>query len=174
MPTILSRTGAVLRRLLCFATGALMAGIVMLVAWQVLARYVLDVPTFESAELTRLMFIWLTFLGSALLISRQELIAIDLLHGALGERAQHVLSVFNDVVVAVTLVIIGRDSIQLLALIGPKTAPATGLSYRWFYFSLLAFCCIGLFFIVERLATHEHAGHKGVPAVLATAKETLK
>lgn len=57
----LSRIGAFLRRLLCLAVGALMAGIVTLVAWQVVARYALDVPTFESAEVTRLMFIWLTF-----------------------------------------------------------------------------------------------------------------
>ena len=170
----LTRIGAFLRWLLCLAVGALMAGIVILVAWQVVARYALDVPTFESAEVTRLTFIWLTFLGSALLISRQELIAIDILHGALGARARHIVAVVNDVLTAATLAVIGRDGVQLIALLGPKTAPATGISYRWFYLSLLTFCCLGIFFIVERLALGERLEQKDALAILATAEETLK
>ncbi len=108
------------------------------------------------------------------MISRQELIAIDILHGALGARARHIVAVVNDVLTAATLAVIGRDGVQLIALLGPKTAPATGIIYRWFYLSLLTFCCLGIFFIVERLALGERLEQKDVLATLATAEETLK
>jgi TRAP-type C4-dicarboxylate transport system permease small subunit len=174
MNTVITRIGLALRRFLAFAVGMLMAGIVILVAWQVLARYVLDVPTFESAEITRLMFIWLTFLGSGLLIGRRELIAIDLLHGMLSQRAGNVLGIVNEVLTAVTLIMLACYDIKLLALVGPKTAPAIGISYRWFYLSLLVFCCIGVFFILERLVTGETGQRATVPADLAMAKDILE
>jgi TRAP-type transport system small permease protein len=145
--------GAALRLLLARAVAALMIVIVLLVAAQVVARYVFLVPTFGLSEVTRLLFVWLTFVGSSLLISNRQMIAVDLLHDKLVEHWARRVQICNDLLTGAMLLVFAVYGKELLDIIGPKIAPATGMSYFWFYSSLPFFCTISFFFVLERLLT---------------------
>ncbi|WP_054310461.1 TRAP transporter small permease [Mesorhizobium sp. 1M-11] len=151
MIQLFERFGNLLRRLLDLAVGAALFAIVLLVCVQVFSRYFLGAPTPGLAEVSRILFIWLTFTGSAVLISRRELIVIDLLHDRLGKRSMGRLNVVVDIATAVFLVVLAIYARQLMIIVGQKIAPATGISFDWFYGALLAFCFLGLLFILERL-----------------------
>jgi len=151
MTSILVRIGDLLRRLLSFLVGALLLAIVLLVCVQVFSRYFIGAATPGMAEISRLLFIWLTFLGAALLISRRELIVIDFLHDKLNADLFKRLGILIDLATAAFLIMLAIYGRHLMAVVGQKIAPATGLPFAWFYGSLVAFACLGLFFVIERI-----------------------
>jgi TRAP-type C4-dicarboxylate transport system permease small subunit len=151
MSNLLTSVGNGLRRALGFVVGAALLAVVILVCIQVFSRYFIGAPTPGLAEISRLLFIWMTFLGAALLISRRELIVIDLLHDRLRSGILERLQVFVDVATAVFLLVLVFYTRHLMIVVGQKIAPATGVSFAWYYGGLLAFSIIGLVFIAERL-----------------------
>lgn len=151
MTGVLVRIGDFLRRLLSFLVGALLLAIVLLVCVQVFSRYFIGAATPGMAEISRLLFIWLTFLGAALLISRRELIVIDFLHDKMNAGLFRRLGILIDLATAVFLVMLTVYARHLMAVVGQKIAPATGLPFSLFYGSLVAFTVLGLFFIAERI-----------------------
>jgi TRAP-type C4-dicarboxylate transport system permease small subunit len=151
MSYVLIRVGNGLRRILSFLVGAALFAIVILVCVQVFCRYFLGAPTPELAEISRLLFIWMCFVGAALLVSRRELIVIDLLHDRLGSGFLGRLHALVDIATAIFLVILASYARHLMVVVGQKIAPATGISFDWFYGGLLVFSVLGLFFVVERL-----------------------
>ena len=153
MTRILVQTGNLLRRLLTFLVGAMLLAIVLLVCVQVFSRYFIGAATPGMAEICRLLFIWLTFLGSALLVSRRELIVIDFLHDRLNADLFKRLGIVIDLATAVFLVMLIIYARHLMIVVGQKIAPATGLPFAWFYGSIVAFAGLGLFFIIERILT---------------------
>jgi TRAP-type C4-dicarboxylate transport system permease small subunit len=153
MTNVLVRIGDVLRRLLSFLVGAMLLAIVLLVCVQVFSRYFIGAATPGMAEISRLLFIWLTFLGAALLISRRDLIVIDFLHDRLNADLFKRLGVVIDLATAAFLVMLIVYARHLMKVVGLKIAPATGLPFAWFYGSLIAFAGLGLFFIFERILT---------------------
>jgi len=169
MSSILVRAGDVLRRLLSFLVGAMLLAIVLLVCVQVFSRYFIGAATPGMAEISRLLFIWLTFLGAALLVSRRELIVIDFVHDKLNASLFKRLGIFIDLATAAFLVMLAVYARQLMVVVGQKIAPSTGLPFAWFYGSLLAFCGLGLFFIVERLLTPAASAEREARARAAQA-----
>ena len=163
MYRLLERLGDGLRWVLGLLVGAALFAIVILVCIQVFSRYFIGAPTPGLAEISRILFIWLTFLGSALLISRRELIVIDLLHDRLSGPHLGRLHAVIDVATAIFLVFLAIYARHLMIVVGQKIAPATGISFDWFYGALLAFCFLGLIFILERLAGLACAAGKGKP-----------
>lgn len=153
MTLFLRHICAGLQWLLTRSLAVLMVMIVLLVAAQVIARYVFLVPTFGLSEVTRLLFVWLTFVGSSLLISNRQMIAVDLLHGTLVKHWARRVQICNDLLTAAMLIVFAIYGKELLDIIGPKIAPATGMSYFWFYSSLPFFCATSFFFVLERLLT---------------------
>ncbi|MBZ9991790.1 TRAP transporter small permease [Mesorhizobium sp. BH1-1-5] len=164
MANLLASVGNGLRRVLGFLVGAALLAIVLLVCIQVFSRYFIGAPTPELAEISRILFIWMTFLGAALLVSQRQLIVIDLLHDRLSSGIFTRLKVLVDIATAVFLVSLAVYARHLMIVVGQKIAPATGISFDWFYGALLAFSVLGLFFILERLFGASRAGQQTVPA----------
>jgi TRAP-type C4-dicarboxylate transport system permease small subunit len=151
MAGTLCKFGDALRKILAVATTSMLALIIVLVFVQVLARYVTHSSTFVLAEVSRILLIWMVFSGATLLISQRKLILIDLMHGKIGALNTGRINVAVDVITAMFLVFFALFTASLLQVVHNKTAPATGLSYAWFYSAPFVFCGIGLYFILERL-----------------------
>lgn len=147
----LCKLGDILRKILALATTSMLALIILLVFVQVVARYITHSSTFVLAELSRILLIWLVFSGAALLTSQRKLILIDLMHGRIGAKTSGRINIATDVIAALFLIFFALFTASLLQVVHNKTAPATGLSYAWFYAAPFVFCGAGLFFIVERL-----------------------
>src|SRR3954447_9825080 len=65
---------------------ALFAAILVLVNVQIVCRFVLSISVPWTEEVSRLLFIWLAFLGAAIGVREGSLIVIDTLPVMIGDR----------------------------------------------------------------------------------------
>jgi TRAP-type C4-dicarboxylate transport system permease small subunit len=166
MSKIVHRVGDMFRFLLGAAVALMLGVIIMLVFIQVLARYITHTSTFEIAEICRVLLIWLVFCGAALLVSQRKLILIDFVHGRLRKGSSATLDIVTDIVTIIFLAAFATFAFELIEVVKLKTAPATGLSYRWFYMAPIVFSAFGIYFTIERLLfgpTKENNAHNSLP-----------
>lgn len=81
------------------------------VLYQVFMRYVLNRPPTWSDELARYLYIWMVFLGAALVSRRGAHITMEYLPAGLRGRARSLLLVLHEVVILGTLLYILRSSV---------------------------------------------------------------
>lgn len=100
---------------------------------QVFCRYVLNASLSWSEELTRLLFVWLTFLGFGLAVQRGALPTIFVL----GDRVAHrrlaaTLNAARDVANLAVALLMAVSGFQLSRRVALIPTPALGLSTAWF------------------------------------------
>jgi TRAP-type C4-dicarboxylate transport system permease small subunit len=88
---------------------ALVAAMMGVVNLQVVARYLFDKPFIWPEEVSRLILIWLAFLGAAALIRRGGDIAVDMLQPA----ARRVMHVLRDLVMVLVYVLVAWQGWRL-------------------------------------------------------------
>ncbi|MEP7764352.1 TRAP transporter small permease [Sanguibacter sp. 25GB23B1] len=77
----------------------LFAVLVVVVAWQVFSRQVLDSPSGWSEELAKYVFIWLGLFGSALVFGERGHILVDFAVNKLPARVQWVVAILMQLVI---------------------------------------------------------------------------
>ncbi len=88
-----------LKSILAVLSVTLFAVLVATTTWQVVSRQILNEPSTWSEELARLLFVWLSFLGSAFLFGERGHIAVDFLARKLPFAGQRVAQLFVQVMV---------------------------------------------------------------------------
>ena len=83
---------AKLRDLVELIAAAIMAALVVVVLFQVIARYVLRIPLSWSEEVARYLLVWGTLLGAAAATARSQHIVIDTFSSALKGRRRRILA----------------------------------------------------------------------------------
>lgn len=89
----------IIMRLLAVVAVTLFALLVATTTWQVIFRQLLNAPSTWSEELAKLLFVWLTFLGSAFLFGERGHIAVDFLARKLPAKGQLVTQVLVQIVI---------------------------------------------------------------------------
>lgn len=84
----------VLKTILAAVSVTLFTVLVATTTWQVVSRQILNEPSTWSEELARLLFVWLSFLGSAFLFGERGHIAVDFLARKLSFAGQRVAQIF--------------------------------------------------------------------------------
>lgn len=84
----------VLKTILAAVSVTLFTVLVATTTWQVVSRQILNEPSTWSEELARLLFVWLSFLGSAFLFGERGHIAVDFLARKLPFAGQRVAQIF--------------------------------------------------------------------------------
>ncbi len=84
----------VLKTILAAVSVTLFTVLVATTTWQVISRQILNEPSTWSEELARLLFVWLSFLGSAFLFGERGHIAVDFLARKLPFAGQRVAQIF--------------------------------------------------------------------------------
>ncbi len=82
----------------------LLVAMLLVIGLQVVARFVLGAPTMWAEELGRYLLVAVTMLGSAILMEKNEHIAIDTFVDMMPERVRNALSWLRD---AITLTVCG-------------------------------------------------------------------
>jgi len=118
-------------------TAALLLGIVVVIAWQVTARYIPDirVPRWTE-EISLIMMVWLAMLGSGLAVRAGEHLSVDVVTRQLPRRVQRWLERLVWLGVAafgVYLVVYGWELSQRTML---QTFSATQLPVGWMYLGI--------------------------------------
>lgn len=103
------------------------------ISYQVFARYVLEAPTFWSEELARFLMAWVTMLGSAALIRKNDHIAVDFFVNRLPLAGQRFAHFVCDLLTLGTCGLLGYYGTQLMILGSRTSSPGMGLKMAYPY-----------------------------------------
>ena len=96
------------------AVALAMIAVVILTLAQIFCRFVLNAPLIWSEELSRLLVVWMTFIGAAVVCWDGRHLNIDVLFGLLPRAAKHVVRVINAVISIGLLVILVEPTMRLV------------------------------------------------------------
>ncbi|WLR95565.1 TRAP transporter small permease [Shinella zoogloeoides] len=121
------------------AIAALLAAMVVLVFGNVVLRYAFNTGITYSEELSRMFFVWLTFLGAVVAMREHGHLGVDSLLRRLPPAAARIAVLIGQALMlwATWLMISGSWTQTLINL--HVSAPATGMSMGFFYGAGLAF-----------------------------------
>ncbi|HMN21222.1 MAG TPA: TRAP transporter small permease [Ottowia sp.] len=105
----------------------------VLVFGNVVLRYGFNSGIAISEELSRLLFVWLIFLGAVLASAKRIHIGFDTLQRALGPRARGLLAAFNGVLILAGCAIFMVGGWQQVRVNLGNSYPVLGISYAWLY-----------------------------------------
>lgn len=118
-----------LDRALDRATVALLTILLLVVGAQIFARYVLNHSLFWSEELARYLFIYLVFLGAAIVLRRGGHIQVSFFVERLPPRLQRGVAVVVDLLLLGFAGIVFTQSVRLAAMVW--TVPTAALLIPW-------------------------------------------
>ena len=127
---------AVLRRyckLLEFVIAACLAVMVVLVFGNVVMRYVFNTGITVSEELSRWLFVWLTFLGAVVGLREHAHLGTDMLIGRLGPTGKKVCLFIAYAFMLLMCWMLFAGSLEQTQINWDVTAPSSGASMAWFY-----------------------------------------
>ncbi len=132
----------------------LFAILVCVTAWQVFSRQVLNAPSTWSEELSKILFVWLAFAGSAFLFGERGHIAVDFLARRLPVTAQRILQVIVQITIvgfAVLAMVWGGYLASSIAWNQQMTA--LPLTLGWVYIIIpIAGVFIAIFAVIDLIA----------------------
>ncbi|CAM3657342.1 TRAP transporter small permease [Castellaniella denitrificans] len=111
----------------------------ILVFGNVVLRYAFNSGIAISEELSRLLFVWLIFMGAVLASARRIHIGFDTLQRAVGPRARRALVVFTGALILAGCVIFIVGGWRQTVINLGNTYPVLGISYAWLYGTALVF-----------------------------------
>ncbi|WP_298012903.1 TRAP transporter small permease [uncultured Castellaniella sp.] len=136
---MMSHTARLVARAFEILIVACLAIMGILVFGNVVLRYAFNSGIAISEELSRLLFVWLIFMGAVLASARRIHIGFDTLQRAVGPRARRMLVVFTGVLILAGcgIFIVGGWRQTLINL--GNSYPVLGISYAWLYGAALVF-----------------------------------
>ncbi|KSU80264.1 MULTISPECIES: TRAP transporter small permease [Fictibacillus] len=106
---------------------------VILVFGNVVLRYLFNSGITWSEEMSRYLFIWLTFLGAIGAFKAKEHLGVDMLVRRLPVKAKKVVLVFSDLLMLFVLFLVLEGSWKMTVINMDSKAPATGLPLSFVY-----------------------------------------
>lgn len=97
-----------------WAAGACLAGIAGAGAIQVFCRYALNAPLRWPEEVSRLLLVWLTYLGALVLPETGLHVAIGVIRDRLPIRARHAVDVLTDVLGVMFFAVLVVSGVSLM------------------------------------------------------------
>lgn len=142
-----NRLEKILEKIIGFLTGIM----VLLLIAQVATRYVLRGSMYWAGEMAVWVFIWITYLGAALLYRRKEHIIVKLIDFVLSNRAKKVLEIFVDIIVSLILAIVFYYSIPVVKAYSNQYATAIYISKRLMFLSLPVSLFLIFIFMIDNI-----------------------
>jgi len=138
-------------RVLKIAAVALLAVMVALVFGNVVLRYLFNSGITVSEELSRWLFVWLTFLGSIYALREHQHLGTDVLLSRLGRRGRLVCLLVGHGFMLWVCWLLFSGALAQTRLNWNVTAPSSGLSVAWFYMSGLVFSVSAALILIEQM-----------------------
>ncbi|EKF20435.1 TRAP dicarboxylate family transporter subunit DctQ [Nitratireductor pacificus pht-3B] len=104
---------------------------------QIIWRYLLQSPLVWSEELALLLMVWMTFLGSALMLERKEHVAIDLLVEWLPPALNRATQIVGALVVLAFNLALTYGALLIVETAKESIMPGLKISSAWQYMGVL-------------------------------------
>lgn len=123
---------------------------VLLVFGNVVLRYAFNSGITVAEELSRWLFMWLTFLGSIYALREHQHLGTDTLISRLGPRARQVCLIIANLFMLWVCWLVFSGSLAQTRLNWNVTAPSSGFSLAWFYAAGVVFAVSAAIILVEQ------------------------
>jgi TRAP-type C4-dicarboxylate transport system permease small subunit len=125
-----------------YLIAALLAMMVLLVFGNVVMRYAFNSGFSVSEELSRWLFVWLTFLGAVVAVRDNGHLGTDMLVGKLGPAGKKVCMGLSLVLMLFCLGLLFKGSWDQSVINWDTTSAVMEVSMSWFYASGMAFAVL--------------------------------
>ena len=116
--------------------GVLMVAMVTLLMAQVVTRYIFQGSLLWASEMAVWLFVWVSYIGSAILFINKKHIVVDIVSSMLPQKINAVLEMISSVIVFIFLCILFYQSIPVVISYSKQTATSIEVS-KIFLFSAL-------------------------------------
>jgi TRAP-type C4-dicarboxylate transport system permease small subunit len=130
---------------------SLLALMVIFVFGNVVLRYLFNSGITWSEEMSRYLFIWLTFLGAIGAFQNKQHLGVDMLVKRLPNRMKKVVLVISDLMILFTLLLLLNGSWKMTMLNIDSTAPATSLPMSYVYGTGIVLSIFMLIIVINNL-----------------------
>jgi TRAP-type transport system small permease protein len=131
--------------------GGCIAAIVLITLAAVWWRYVLDNPLSWIEQVSNMIFIWVVFVGSAVLYRQNLHIGVDMFLGMLNERHRAIWKWVIELGNLLFIVVLFVCSLKLTIDVLPNTAGALDISPAYYYASAPVSCAMMMLYFVEKV-----------------------
>ncbi|WP_339226073.1 TRAP transporter small permease [Oceanobacillus sp. FSL K6-2867] len=143
-------------KLLLSLSSILIIAMVVLSIWQVIARYVLSIPSPGTEEITRFLLIWFGLIAAAYVFGAKKHIAILFFREKFAAKTQISIERITDIlVILVASVLMVYGGIRVVMLTAAQTAPATEISMAYVYMSLPLSGLFIIFYTIHSMVTNK-------------------
>lgn len=111
----------------------LLAGMFFMVFGNVVLRYAFNSGIVISEELSRIFFVWLTFLGAVATFRMREHIGVDSLVMSMGKGGRIALRVASDLIILACCAVLFWGAWLQAPINATITAPVTGMPLIWMH-----------------------------------------
>ncbi|MCZ4289925.1 TRAP transporter small permease [Hoeflea alexandrii] len=104
---------------------------------QIIWRYLLEAPLVWSEELALLLMVWMTFLGSALMLERKEHVAIDVFVDLLPDGLKRLMQILGAIVILIFNCALTYGAFIIADTAWESLMPGLKISGSWQYIGVL-------------------------------------
>jgi TRAP-type C4-dicarboxylate transport system permease small subunit len=126
-----------------YMIAACMAGMVVLVFGNVLLRYGFNSGITLSEELSRWLFVWMTFLGAIVALRKHEHLGTDMLIGRLGPVGKKICLGISQLLMMFICVLLFQGAYEQAVINWSSTSAVMEASLSWVYFPGIIFAVLG-------------------------------
>jgi TRAP-type C4-dicarboxylate transport system permease small subunit len=126
-----------------YMIAACMAGMVVLVFGNVMLRYGFNSGITLSEELSRWLFVWMTFLGAIVALRKHEHLGTDMLVGRLGPIGKKICMGFSQLLMLFICVLLFKGAYEQAVINWTSTSAVMEASLSWVYFPGIIFAVLG-------------------------------
>ncbi len=138
-------------RVLGYLIAAMLAVMVVLVFGNVFMRYALNSGFTVSEELSRWLFVWLTFLGAVVALRDNGHLGTDMLVGKLGPTGKRICMGLSLVLMLYCLWLVFKGSYEQSVINWQSTSAVMEVSMGWFYASGVVCAILGGLIVLSDL-----------------------
>ncbi|MBL6456437.1 TRAP transporter small permease [Belnapia sp. T6] len=145
-----------------------LAGMIVMVFANVVLRYAFDSGITVSEELSRFLFVWVTFLGAVIVMGQGGHLGFDLVARALPRAGQRACRILSDLLMLLCCGVFLRGAWTQTLLNLDNLAPVSGLPLGWAYAAaVVAGVGLGLVILADLIAALRGQNPPAPPDVLA-------
>jgi len=133
---------------ICIAV--MLALMVILVFGNVVLRYGFNSGIMVSEEVSRLLFVWMTFIGAALAVREHTHLGVDSLVRVLSRRGKLICALVSRAIMLFATYLLFEGSWTQMEINFPTSSPVSGISMAWFYIpGVVASVAMGLLLALQ-------------------------
>jgi TRAP-type transport system small permease protein len=134
-----------------FVLGSCIAAIVLITLAAVWWRYVLDNPLSWIEQVSNMLFIWVVFIGAAVLYRQNLHIGVDIFLGMLNDRQRAIWKWVIEIGNLLFIVVLFIYSLKLTIDVLPNTAGALDISPAYYYAAAPVACVMMMLYFAEKV-----------------------